>query len=198
MFKNSLEPAERGMKASFFQLITGAAIVGTLVPGVFTPAQAIQVFYGATLNGANEDSPNTSPGTGTATLTYNDVLNTLRVQVSFLNLEGNVTAAHIHSPTTNPGTGTAGVALGLTGFPTGNTFGNYDNTFTSISTSLIDSFNAGTSYVNIHSSSYGTGEIRGFVTAVPWETDALSVVGTTLLFGFGIWKKNKLSQRNLK
>jgi hypothetical protein len=28
-------------------------------------------------------------------------------------------------------------------------------------------------------------------TAVPWETDALSVIGTTLLFVGGVWKKRK-------
>jgi hypothetical protein len=55
-----------------------------------------------------------------------------------------------------------------------------------------------TAYYNIHSSRFGGGEIRAFATPVPWETDALSVVGTTLLFGFGIWRKNKVSQRNLK
>jgi hypothetical protein len=31
------------------------------------------------------------------------------------------------------------------------------------------------------------------IQAVPWETDALPVVGTTLLFGIGIWKKYKSS-----
>jgi hypothetical protein len=29
------------------------------------------------------------------------------------------------------------------------------------------------------------------VTAVPWETDALSVIGVTTLFGFGVWNKRK-------
>ena len=29
------------------------------------------------------------------------------------------------------------------------------------------------------------------IQAVPWETDALPVVGTTLLFGIGIWRKYK-------
>lgn len=29
------------------------------------------------------------------------------------------------------------------------------------------------------------------VTAVPWETDALSVIGATTLFGFGVWTKGK-------
>jgi hypothetical protein len=31
----------------------------------------------------------------------------------------------------------------------------------------------------------------GVVTAVPWETDALSVIGVTTLFGFGVWNKRK-------
>jgi hypothetical protein len=56
----------------------------------------------------------------------------------------------------------------------------------------------GKAYSNIHTNAFTSGEMRAFATAVPWETDALSVVGTTLLFGFGIWRKNKLSQRNLK
>jgi hypothetical protein len=29
------------------------------------------------------------------------------------------------------------------------------------------------------------------ITAVPWETDALSVIGATTLFGFGVWTKRK-------
>ena len=33
------------------------------------------------------------------------------------------------------------------------------------------------------------------VTPVPWETDALPVVGSTVLFGLGIWGKHKLAQR---
>jgi hypothetical protein len=31
--------------------------------------------------------------------------------------------------------------------------------------------------------------------AVPWETDALPVVGSTVLFGLGIWGKRKLAQK---
>jgi hypothetical protein len=34
------------------------------------------------------------------------------------------------------------------------------------------------------------------IQAVPWETDALPVVGTTLLFGIGIWRKYKFSNSN--
>ena len=33
--------------------------------------------------------------------------------------------------------------------------------------------------------------------AVPWETDALSVVGSTMLFGLGLWGRNKLAQKKI-
>ena len=203
------------MKASFFQLMTGAVIAGTLGSGVFTPAQAIQVY---SLNFTPEAIGAT--GTGSGTLTYDDMAQTLAIAVSFSGLSGTTSNAHIHAPTASPGTGTAGVALLVvpSGFPLGVQAGSYNQTLDLTQTSvyqpafvtnnggtaagaesaLISSFDAGTAYFNIHSSTFGGGEIRAFATPVPWETDALSVVGTTLLFGFGIWKKNKLSQRNLK
>jgi hypothetical protein len=31
-------------------------------------------------------------------------------------------------------------------------------------------------------------------TAVPWETDALPVVGSTILFGLGVWAKRKFAK----
>jgi hypothetical protein len=206
------------MKANFFQLITGAAIVGTIGSGVFTPAQAIQVW---SLNFAPEGGGGRT-GTGTGSMTYDNILNNLRLQATFSGLSGNVTVAHLHGITAQPGTGTASVIVpsgsSLPNFPTGATFGTYDQTFDLGSTStyraafitanggtttgarnaLLASFDAGTTYFNIHSTTFGGGEIRAFATPVPWETDALSVVGTTLLFGFGIWRKNKVSQRNLK
>lgn len=37
-----------------------------------------------------------------------------------------------------------------------------------------------------------------FVQSVPWETDALPVVGSTVLFGLGIWGKHKLAQKKNK
>ena len=201
------------MKASFFQLITGAAIVGTLGSGFFTPAQAIQVW---SLNFTPEGGEGRT-GTGTGSMTYDDVPNTLRLQATFSGLSGNVTVAHLHGPL--PSTSViVPRAASLPNFPTGNTFGTYDQTLdlgatstyrqafidanggttTGARNALIASFDAGTTYFNIHSSTFPGGEIRAFATPVPWETDALSVVGTTLLFGFGIWRKNKLSQRNLK
>ena len=39
------------------------------------------------------------------------------------------------------------------------------------------------------------GGIHG-ITPVPWETDALAVIGSTVLFGFGIWAKSKSAKSN--
>jgi hypothetical protein len=36
------------------------------------------------------------------------------------------------------------------------------------------------------------------VQAVPWETDTLPLVGSTVLFGLGLWAKQKLAQKKLK
>src|SRR3990172_9203983 len=80
-----------------------------------TPAQEIQ--YSVVLSGAAEATPNTSPGTGSGLVTVDLDLATMRVEASFSDLVGNVSAAHIHCCTADPGTGTAGVATPTPTFP---------------------------------------------------------------------------------
>ncbi len=159
-----------------------------LVCGLVSTSRAAIVLT-TVLSGALEDTPNASLGTGTATLTFDDALKTMRVQTSFSNLMGTGTAAPIHAQTTLPLTGTAGVATPtptFTGFPSGVTSGSYDTTFDMTQASsynasfltanggdtlaayafLRDASVASRSYLNIHTSSFGGGEIRGFF-AVP-------------------------------
>lgn len=153
-------------------------------------AHAVPITYQAVLNGSSESPPNASPGTGFATVIFDDVANTMRVEVTFSGLLGNTTASHIHAATAVPGTGTAGVATTVptfTGFPTGVTSGTYDHTF---DLTLASSYNPayvtanggtiasaqaalgaalaqGRSYLNIHTTMVPGGEIRGFLQAVP-------------------------------
>ncbi|MDB9438166.1 hypothetical protein PN450_15470 [Dolichospermum lemmermannii CS-548] len=48
------------------------------------------------------------------------------------------------------------------------------------------------------SSITGVGNVTlGNVAAVPWETDALPVVGSTALFGAGMWAKRKFAQKKI-
>jgi hypothetical protein len=144
-----------------------------------------------------------SPGTGTTQVDIDTVANTLRVQVAFSGLLGTTTAAHIHAPTAAPFTGNAGVATQtptFSGFPLGVTSGTYDQTFdmTLASTwngsyvtanggsvaateaAFAAALAAGKAYLNIHTSSFGGGEIRAFLPEP--ATAAAMLLGAGLLF----------------
>ena len=175
-----------------------------LAAAVALPATAHETVYKATLNGASEAPPNVSPGFGTATVTFDFDAVTMRVETSFSGLLGNTTASHIHCCTAVPGTGTAGVATTtptFPGFPLGVTSGSYDHTFdmslassynpafitshggtiSSAMNALIFGLDAGETYLNIHTSVFPGGEIRGFLVAVPEpSTYALMLAGLGL------------------
>lgn len=155
----------------------------------FSTANAQIFVYDAFLSGPDENPPNGSPGTGFAEVTINLTLNTLRVQVSFSGLTGTTTASHIHAPVTVPN-GTAGVATqtpSFSSFPLGVTSGSMDQT---LDMTMASSWNPsyitanggtpagaeaafaqalanGAAYLNIHTSTFGGGEIRGFLLPVP-------------------------------
>jgi hypothetical protein len=160
--------------------------VALLLTGVFSAANAAIVSYTAGLSGPNESPPNASPGIGTAQVDIDAVAHTMRVRVNFSGLQGTTTASHIHAPTLVPLTGTAGVATTtptFAGFPLGVTSGTYDNTLdmtlassynpsyvtanggtpATAEAALFASIANGNSYLNIHSSVFGGGEIRGFL-----------------------------------
>jgi len=172
------------------------ALVIAIAAMTYSVSHATVLHYQATLNGPNESPPNLSPAGGLAEVTIDNVANTMRVQVVFSGLTGTTTASHIHAPTVVAGTGTASVATTtptFTGFPTGVTAGNYDHTFDlTLATSyngafvtasggtvalaeaaLLAAIAAGKAYLNIHSSTFGGGEIRGFFTTFdPVPTNA--------------------------
>ena len=153
-------------------------------------ALAATTTYRATLSGPAEATPNPSPGTGIATIIIDDVAMTMQLSVPFYDLIGTTTAAHIHCCTPVPLTGTAGVATvvpNFPGFPTGVTSGLYEATFDLNSASsfnptfitnnggtleaartvFFNGLNANQSYLNLHTSAYPGGEIRGWLVAAP-------------------------------
>jgi hypothetical protein len=149
----------------------------------------------------------------------------MEVNVVFSGLSAPNTASHIHCCTAVPNTGTAGVATAVptfTGFPSGVTSGSYDHIF---DLALLSSYNpafvtahggtavpaeadllaglvADEAYLNIHSSSFPAGEIRGFLqreqapAAVP-EPATLSLLGLGLATsGFRTWRARRRAASN--
>lgn len=192
------------------------AVIAATLTALALPAVAHDVIYIASLSGANESPANASPGIGTARFTINEDNFTMRVEASFSGLLGNSTNAHIHCCTTDPGLLTAGVATPLPtfpGFPQGVKAGSYDQTFDMTLASswnpqfitasggttgkafseLLAGIGSGRAYLNIHSSSFGGGEIRGFLALQPVpepETYALMLAGLGLV-GATAWRKRK-------
>lgn len=139
---------------------------------------------------SSETSGTSSPGVGVGLVTIDLDLSTMRVEAEFSGLTGTVNAAHIHCCTVDPFVGNAGVASpvpSFPGFPSGVTAGAYDMTFDMTLASsynaafvtanggttgdafaaLLDAFDDGRSYLNIHTSTFGGGEIRGYLQRVP-------------------------------
>jgi hypothetical protein len=111
-----------------------------------------QTHFVATIDGNQEVPPSGSPGTGLGCFTLN-ANNTLDYEVSFSGLLGTETAAHIHGPA--PMGVNAGVQFGFAlGSPKIGTFGPLT------AAQAIDLLN-GHYYVNIHSTLFPGGEIRG-------------------------------------
>jgi hypothetical protein len=190
--------------------LMGVAVIALGLIGFAQNGHASPIVYTATLNGPSESPPNASPGTGFAEVDFDQAAQTMHVHVTFSGLTAGTTASHIHSPTALPGTGTAGIATTVptfTAFPLGVTSGTYDHLF---DMSLASSYNpafitanggtvagaeaalaaslaAGTAYLNVHTTQFPTGEIRGFL-AVP-EPLTLALLGFGLIGVAGIRRR---------
>jgi hypothetical protein len=140
-----------------------AAVLCTFSVGVL-PAYASSglITCTATLAGTNEVPPNTSPGTGSITFTFDQSTSTSTWSETFSGLTAPATAAHIHAPAP-PGVST-GVVVPFTGVPAA-TSGSFSGTTTTLNTLTPAQFATalltGMAYANIHTSTLPAGEIRG-------------------------------------
>jgi hypothetical protein len=166
-------------------------VLAALVCGLMAvPAGAVTLTFVTSLDGASEDPPNASPATGSGRVTIDTLAKTMQVFFEFADLMQGLTAAHIHGPTVVAGAGNAPVMTQTPTFPDsplGLTSGSYDQTFDmTLATSynpnfinplggdpevafeaLIAAIVAGKAYLNLHSSEFPPGEIRGFLAPIP-------------------------------
>jgi len=145
--------------------IAAAAVAALAITTL--PAQASLVTYATSLTSAGEPV-DTSTATGTATVVFDDVAMSVRVILDWVGLATNTPFGHIHCCTAVAGTGSAGVVLQFPGLTQAMT-GSFDATFTPANFGTISAgAQAGKAYVNIHTpGTFGGGEIRGFLQAVP-------------------------------
>lgn len=189
------------------KLLLKLCVLAMATASLAAPTAEAGTIYLTGLDGAREEPPNASPGTGFAWLDLDTTAHTLHIRFQFSGLLGTTTAAHIHAPTAAPFSGTAGVATQtptFVDFPLGVTSGSYDQTF---DTSLDSTWNApylaanggtalgaeaalalalaeGKAYLNIHSTFRPGGEIRGFFHPVP-EPSSMVMAAIAGLVGLG-------------
>jgi hypothetical protein len=113
-----------------------------------TPASTT---YRATLTGASEVPSNASTATGTATLSFNNTTKIFNLTVTYSGMTA--TAAHVHK-------GAVGVSGGPV-FPITVTASPMYLTSAALTAEQEADLKANLYYVNIHSSAYPDGEIRG-------------------------------------
>ena len=164
----------------------------TVEPSVPATLQAANVGSGAS-GGSYAQSG------GTFTLTGN----VLTINGTFTGLLGTTTATHIHCCTAAALTGAAGVATttpSFAGFPLGVTSGSfsllldltqassYNPAFVTAQGSidnaraaLLAGMNSGRTYLNIHTSQFGGGEIRGFIISTVPEPSSVFLTTAGLL-----------------
>lgn len=127
--------------------------------------------FGGLMDGLQENPPNGSPGFGAFSGTLDDITGAITLTGGYSSLVAPVTAAHIHGPALPGFNGP--VILPLT--TSGGTSGTLNGVGTYTGPQITDLL-AGKHYVNVHSTAFPGGEIRGQITVVP-EPGTLAAIG---------------------
>jgi CHRD domain/PEP-CTERM motif len=185
------------------RLIRLLTISAALTCACTSPAYAATVFT-TILAGANEVPARVSPGSGVARVTIDSAMNNVRIVASFTNLSTPTVAGHIHCCVSSAVNGPVALAFDrLLGFPLGATSGAFDLTLNLLDQAsygagfftnngggtvagarraFLAGIAAGNTYVNIHTTRFPGGELRGQLAQIPEpESWAMLIVGFGLI-----------------
>jgi uncharacterized repeat protein (TIGR01451 family) len=130
----------------------GNLYVVSLSNGAVYEVFARPQLFVATLDGAHEVPPNNSPAKGVATLLLDKDETTARVSLRFRDLSTPQTVAHIHGPAPSGQSAPPIFDLPL---------GNFTDFQITLTPQQVSDLKAGLFYVNVHSTDFPAGEIRG-------------------------------------
>lgn len=159
------------MKSLLFKIYS-FVLMSVLSVSVFQQHAEATIFTFKNVANAQQEFPPSlsSSGKGTVDATYNDSSKLFSYTITYSNLSGNSSAAHFHGAAL-PGAN-AGVQIGIA-ITTGTTSGFKSGTAT-LTLTQQGQLLAGLWYLNVHSSAFPGGEIRGQL--IPQTTFNLKVI----------------------
>jgi hypothetical protein len=163
--------------------MTRTALKSVLAALLALPAlQATLITFNANLTGSQEVPPVATPATGFGTVILDTVGSTITVNESWSNLTSPAVASHIHGPGA-PGVNAAILFPFNLGTGAGAITGSIPQQSFAITSTEMGQLQGGLFYMNVHSSNFPGGEIRGQLGAA---AGAVPEPGTLILLGTGL------------
>src|SRR5262249_23711734 len=162
------------MKRITSRFLFGFVALVALLPG---SARGGSIFI-AHLNGAQETPPNVSPGSGVGTVTLNDAMTQITVTLDWQDLLAGATAAQIHqAPPGRAGPIVFPLAMGTGAGTIDGSIDPTSQTF-AITPAQVADLKVGLDYIDIQTSVFPAGEIRGQLIASVAEPASLVSAAT--------------------